>query len=346
MAMEGLLSSSLACSRPKLGEAEGFKRAWDELEAYVRARPVLTDQHLSSYHADGCCLVRLGGKIVEADACHKTTPSQRRAGQADLDTLADLALLAVARELVILRPHEVCNVQSFQELYGGRLISDIIPEAHHVDFNGTECRRDHTKEQPPMRLHVDDCDHGCSPAVQLLLGIKNVNQTPTTVALVPKEEELLAAGIRVDLLREPLYQHQPPSITATSAVPLRPVLYGAKERPRIQADVKSTRGIRQDAAEAWEDLHRFLQKKTRFVALAPGDVLVLDNTRVLHGRGSLQPVEDSANRRWVKRLWLTGTATEKTLATCHNPLQRHPRVFSRQLAYDRTKPMLNPMEHF
>ncbi|CAE7510588.1 unnamed protein product [Symbiodinium sp. CCMP2592] len=210
--MDGLLTSALSCNRPNLGEAEGFQRAWDELEACVRARGILTGQQMEKYEAHGYCLVRMGPKIVEED-CYKTTPSQRRAGQADLNTWADLALLAVARELVILRPGEVCNVQSFEELYGGRLISDIIPEVHHVDFNGTERRRDHTKEQEaPMRLHVDDADHMCRPPIQLLLGIINVNQTPTSVALVPPEEELLAAGVRVDLLRQPLFLHHPPTI--------------------------------------------------------------------------------------------------------------------------------------
>ena len=112
---------------------------------------------------------------IELDPRYMSTPRQRPYGNdIPINTVADHALLAVACQLVRYMPDDVCQVQSFSELYGGRLITDIIPETNHLDFNGELPRIDHTQEEEHgMRLHVDDVDHMLRAPWQLLLGIKN-----------------------------------------------------------------------------------------------------------------------------------------------------------------------------
>lgn len=117
----------------------------------------------------------LARKISEETAFQET-PEQRSVGNKHppLNTIADYVLLAIARQLVLHMPDHVCHIHSFSELYGGRIITDIIPEKQHVEFHGVHREVDHTKlEEKPMRLHVDDADHLLRAPIQLLLGIKN-----------------------------------------------------------------------------------------------------------------------------------------------------------------------------
>ena len=113
---------------------------------------------------------------ISNDLAFKKTPDQRSKGNHDppLNTAADYILLAAAVQLVNHLPEEVCHVHSFKELYGGRLITDIIPEKLHVEFHGKKREVNHeTQDEPPMRLHADDADHNLRARFQLLGGVKN-----------------------------------------------------------------------------------------------------------------------------------------------------------------------------
>ncbi|CAK9053549.1 unnamed protein product [Durusdinium trenchii] len=259
--MEALLDSLLQ-SEPDLGDPLGYRLAWGKLK--VDQYPIMTTKQVDAFRRDGAVLLSFGESRIIQDDTLRVTPSTRQTGNVGLNTVADYMLLAVAKQVVQLMPAVVCDVQSFEELYDGRLITDILPEAKHTTYDGSIRERDHTRvKEDAMRLHVDDCDHLLRAPVQLLLGIKNVKGTATTVALTPPDADLHKEGIDPEILRSNSYKHKPPNILSVDEddIPLRPVLYGTSDAPQIQADWKSTSAISDQALEAWKSLHGLLQRQ-------------------------------------------------------------------------------------
>mmetsp|Transcript_86515 Transcript_86515/g.268842 ORF Transcript_86515/g.268842 Transcript_86515/m.268842 type:complete len:272 (+) Transcript_86515:96-911(+) len=234
-----------------------------------------------------------------------------------------------------------------EQLYGGRLITDIIPEAgEHVDFQGATKRVDHSRDAVhAMHLHCDDADHVMRPPIQLLCGVKNLGNVATTLAVVPPDGALRAAGCDPDVLRQPRYKHCPPGQICTwnmEEVPPRPVLFGPAGMPRVQADAKGLVPLDEEADAAWRKLSCFLLQQQLEVVVGAGDVLLIDNYRGLHGRAEIQPVGDLADRRWVKRLWLSPRSAEAELAACASARRGHRRVFDRNKVIRAGLGMLHP----
>jgi len=327
-----------AQGRPNLNDGPEFEETWSRLVAELKVQPLFRKEAVSHLEQDGYVCMRFGGEAFHGESLIPT-PWLRPNTLATppLDMELDYLSLAVACQLVLHLPDEVCQVHTFRQLYGGRLITDIIPEPKHIGFDGTEQTMDYTQDvEKAMRLHVDDADHLLRSPIQVLTGVKNPARTPTTVAVIPSEEDLRTLGCDTTTLRQRRYRHVPPGITPIQPdqVPLRPVLFGPPESPMVQADKKAISPQDPAAAAAWEHFHRVLQQRcTREVVVGTGDVLVLHNLRAMHGRGELVPVQDMDQRRWVKRLWLSSTSAEEQLQACHLPDAEHPRVFDRHAAF-------------
>ena len=323
--------------QPDLGTSEGFTDAWHRLQMEVCKECIFPKDVWSAFHRDGCIKLVFGLESVKHET-NSPTPTRRRVGQLGINEVSSYLALAIAVQAVQHQPHMVCNVHSFEQVYGGRLFTDIIPEAEHTTFDGTIRAVNHTQEiEKAMRLHADDADLLFRAPMQLLAGIKNCKRTQTIVALVPSDEMLQQHGIETQVLRQDRFQHIPPALVKLGkGPPPQPVLFGPKAAPGIQADRKNTRAVDEEAQQALNVLFDFLEKPENqvHVEVAPGDVVVLDNLRALHGRAPLQPVESIQQRRWVKRLWLSSTEMDRYLATCRDQKQGHCRVFDRQKALE------------
>ena len=70
-------------------------------------------------------LLQFGASKIEEDEALAVTPLQRNLGHVEpLNTMADYLLLAVARQLTLLKPDAVSAIHSFKELYEGRLMTE------------------------------------------------------------------------------------------------------------------------------------------------------------------------------------------------------------------------------
>ena len=119
--MEALLDSLLQ-SEPDLGDPLGYRLAWGKLK--VDQYPIMTTKQVDAFRRDGAVLLSFGESRIIQDDTLRVTPSTRQTGNVGLNTVADYILLAVAKQVVQLMPAVVCDVQSFEELYDGRLITD------------------------------------------------------------------------------------------------------------------------------------------------------------------------------------------------------------------------------
>ena len=310
--------------------------AWQELGSELTLKPLfgkeLVDEVVFS--------ISFGEAAIHGER-QRPTPPSRRLGLEGLHCASDYLCLAVARQMTIHIPEVVCNVHCFEEVYGGRILTDILPQAQHETYHGELREVNHLREvEDAMRLHCDDADLPCRAPWQLLFGIRNQHKTITVVAPIPPDEVLLRHGVDTRLLRQDLFRTRSPAVATESSPPLRPVLWGNREAPNIQADQKHTEGVNQEAHSALEALFRFLKRPENQiqVAISPGDCLVFNNWRAVHGRAPLMPVTHERDRRWLKRLWLSPPQLEKLIS----PVDAHLRVFKRREAFQRTLGFKHP----
>lgn len=110
-----------------------------------------------------------------------------------------------------------------------------------------------------------------------------------------------------ELLREPVF----PTTFGSAAV-----LTGTDEQPQIRFNLREIARFSEQADERLTDAHVAAARRLdelaaeecerRKLRLAPGDCLILDNKRVLHGRTELA----GESRRLLKRLWIRAEPSE------------------------------------
>jgi len=84
------------------------------------------------------------------------------------------------------------------------------------------------------------------------------------------------------------------------------VLFGSKKKPYIRIDPKFTEVVSKHHASApiYSKLVRKIDARLIDVALEPGQILIIDNYRTVHGRRSFMPRYDGTDR-WLKKINVT-----------------------------------------
>jgi L-asparagine oxygenase len=185
-------------------------------------------------------------------------------------------------------------------LQRGSLIDDIVP------VPGEEGGQTGHSSTAELEFHVEDAfhDHRCDALA--LVCLRNDDAVPTTVATVGS---LDLSGLDLDTLFEPRYlvrpdpEHLrglPPGLEIS--VEARPVLTGARDAPYVRVDPSFTEAVPGDgrAARAFQDLCEQIAGNLVDVALAPGDTLVIDNYRAVHGRRRFAARYDGTDR-WLRK---------------------------------------------
>jgi L-asparagine oxygenase len=207
------------------------------------------------------------------------------------------------------------DIFGWSTLQDGRLIHDVVPmpsEANEQSGHGTVALEWHTEDG----FHPFRCDY------LFLLGLRNYDAVPTTVASIddveikaehrailrqprflirPDNEHLnraraLAAGS--DVVHTVQRMHDDPEPSA--------VLFGHPDQPYLRIDpaFMSPPPDDPEAAEALDALINALNEQLVEVALAPGDLLIVDNYKAVHGRCAFQARYDGTDR-WLKKLVVT-----------------------------------------
>ena len=106
-------------------------------EREFSGQPLFPKDSLAGLKDASHLLLRFGSRIFTKET-NADTPLRRpdQLSNPPLDMDADYLALAVACQLVLHMPEKVSGVHSFKQPYGGRLISDIIPEVDHTKFDG------------------------------------------------------------------------------------------------------------------------------------------------------------------------------------------------------------------
>lgn len=225
-------------------------------------------------------------------------------------------------------------VYGSDQLRGGRLIHDIFP-APHAD--GTNTAHD---ARYGFSFHIDGgSDPDNAPTDFTLQCMRNDEGTPTFASTIAPNQlptaiwQALTSRV-FEILHEGGTRSRQGARnvavveTDANGHPQRLNYYDDPSRLVISDSITDpeARGHYQDALA---ELRRVLEANTIEVVLAPGDLLIVDNHRTVHGRrpsGAMTTSPETA--RWLRRCWIstdptqvrrTREAPHRVLASIHGP---------------------------
>jgi L-asparagine oxygenase len=207
--------------------------------------------------------------------------------------------LGVATGVQLMVMSVIGDVISYADEKNGRLVQDVCP------IRGAETRQENSGSCL-LELHTEDGFHPNKPHFVSLLGLRADHEN---------EAVTVASGIRAVLpmlapehlftLREPLFRIRLASSfvgnsrRAAYTAPM-PVLIGALDDPDLCVDYHATEPLTEQAAAAFGALRSLLLGALVGVAMRPGDLLIVDNRKAVHGRTGFTPRYDGADR-WLRR---------------------------------------------
>lgn len=188
------------------------------------------------------------------------------------------------------------DVFGYSDLQGGRLIQEIFPirdDAYKQVGSGAVKLELHT-EDPALDYRADYLGFMC---------VSNIDRIPTTVS-VPDLSRLTPSALDC-LVTQPfrILSDRPSSDNHKNQDLITPILFhDAGQRTRIIYDpvyicYDSMRGGQR---AAFAELKALVEEATFDFLLLPGEIGVIDNYQVAHGRPQYQPRYDGTDR-WLKR---------------------------------------------
>jgi Fe(II)/alpha-ketoglutarate-dependent arginine beta-hydroxylase len=161
-----------------------------------------------------------------------------------------------------------------------------------------------------LQWHVEEAYHAYWPDHLGLMCLRNPQSTATTIAQMA---DVNLPAHHAEILRRPLYSVRADDGSSASAGAGRaidgvkdvPVLFGADDSPYVRVDPGfMVTPEDPNARDALECLYAEVTAKLQSIVLQPGEMLFLDNRRVVHGREVLHARFDGRDR-WLRRVWTT-----------------------------------------
>jgi L-asparagine oxygenase len=157
-----------------------------------------------------------------------------------------------------------------------------------------------SKGKGTLPLHQEDQHLENPPDGLALLTVKG--GSPTRLAPTTEIIEALAAkagaGV-VDTLRGPNFRHRmPDSFEGSGWGEETPILFGSPEMPELKVDLTTTEATGEEGEAALAALVEATDSVATDLDLRPGNLLIFDNRRWLHGRGTTIP---TSSERWLLR---------------------------------------------
>jgi hypothetical protein len=190
------------------------------------------------------------------------------------------------------------TLYAYKSQQGGRLLNNIAPSPAHAETADIG-----TGSAEPFDLHSEDAFMEYPPNYLQLSCIRNRTGTPTTLAgLQPVPLPPAVAAV----LREPIFLVKTNAAQASwgdDRLGHGPVLRGFGNRLYLRFNSVNTIPAQGNeyAAEHLAILRDVFQQNMVDIALAPGDVLIVNNHRMCHARRAFKANFDGQDR-WLVRL--------------------------------------------
>ncbi len=293
--------------RAEYGSAEDPQFLFDA-PVHARQLPRRLQEHLNRFRREEHGYTVISGHPVD-DAVIGPTPSHWNELPEPSPTLDQDLLLVLYASLL-------GDAFGWATQQDGRLVHDVLP------IRADEGQQLGSAADVVLDWHTEDAFHPHRPDWVMLACLRNPTDTPTTVVL---SDDMRLTADHVRVLSEPRFHIRPdnshlPKHNSTqggvdfgaverllSAPPAIPLLWGDPSRPYMRVD-RSFWGVADPAdVQASAALTRFtteIERQLRDVVLRPGDVCILDNYKVAHGRRPF-PARYDGTDRWLKRVCVT-----------------------------------------
>jgi hypothetical protein len=210
----------------------------------------------------------------------------------DKDLATETLLLAVASRL----GHAV----GYAPEHGGRIVQNIVPTRAGADLQVS------TSSRSTLMFHTETAFHPHRPRYLLLLCLRGDPAAHTTLASVFDVIDALDPAT-VDTMRQPRFR------TAVDASfldgrenvlgPEHALVTGTADEPTFVFDADLTVGVDAEAGRCVAAVRSAIERVQTSVVLQPGDLLVIDNNLVVHGRTSF-PARFDGTDRWLQRTFV------------------------------------------
>ncbi|MFE0020226.1 TauD/TfdA family dioxygenase [Amycolatopsis sp. NPDC059021] len=260
-------------------------------EALGRSLPPRILRELIAFRDDGNDIGGLILRRVPVDVSLPPTPPDgmgpRDWRELPVTTLGQLAISSV-----------LGGVIAYADEKAGRLVQDTIP------VKGAETRQENSNSAL-LELHVEDTFHPFRPDFLTLHCLRGDHELAglTVVGsmrgVLPSLDEST-----VDILRQPRFRTRL-STSFTGSGPARyapasAILTGPVADPDVSVVFGATESLDEDADAALLALRAAVMAELRGTVLEPGDLMIVDNRRAVHGRTGFRPRYDGTDR-WLRR---------------------------------------------
>jgi hypothetical protein len=214
----------------------------------------------------------------------------------------DLDEISGAREgyLMILLASFLGDPMGWSTQRDGALINNIIPLKGHAEEQLS------TGSAIELDWHSEEAFHPCRADYIALFCMRNYDQVATRVASIadvtlPDEVKKILFEERFIFLTDKNFEGGPFDVNKPQSV-----LFGNFDSPYMKIDPSFMHPVEgdHDATEALAYISKAIEKALVDVSLQPGQMIFLDNYRVVHGRKPFTPRFDG-NDRWLKRINIT-----------------------------------------
>lgn len=252
------------------------------------------------------------------------TPTHWSAPTGPGDVPYDLALALVGRLL-----GEVFGWTNQQD---GHLVHNILPSP------GQETRQVGASSTLALAWHTEDGFHPERADFLLLACLRNPGRTGTRLASI-RDIGLSATDAahlgRPQVIIDPDDSYEPDPRQGDHARGIRTV-WGTQDARCVRYDPAYTRLLtpESDFAQAYARLRPAFDRHAVEVDLVPGDLLLLDNDVMVHGRSAFPPRYDGTDR-WLKRVLVRSAGTGR-------PARPHQERLEHGFGQHRVRPAASP----
>lgn len=189
------------------------------------------------------------------------------------------------------------DIIGWEEQQKGRMVNDIVP------LQGNEYIQAGSSSKQQLHLHVEESFHPYRADQLLLFCLRNDSKVPTVISSISAlelDDDEKEALFQSHFCFHPYGDFDKTNEEFTSP---RPVLFGAWENPYVRidpADMHVLEGA-ETSKRVLDSLANALKDNAHDLILEPGDLCIVDNFRVVHGRGSFTANYDGRDR-WLKRV--------------------------------------------
>ncbi|MER0242517.1 TauD/TfdA family dioxygenase [Streptomyces sp. HSW2009] len=205
---------------------------------------------------------------------------------------------AHSSSVIALTTLQLGEIIAYRNEKSGALVQNVVP------VPGQEAEQNNAGSQR-LGMHAENTFHDNRPDYVALFCMRADHDrvAELQVTCVRQAVALLTDADRA-ILTQPRYVTPPPSSfpTQTASEP-HALLIGADDDPNVRVDFISTEALDAEAGRAKDALEDAFDKVVQGIKLEPGDLAIVNNHLVLHGRSHFTPRYDGKDR-WLHRTFV------------------------------------------